>query len=109
MLPDPRKAGPWLILPLGLNGLKEKSMLFFLECDGVDAGDVYPSPLLEELMLLPLYELYEAADEGGSVAESVLILLRLFERGLMLGSVSVVVSTLENGNGSEFKPYSCIK
>jgi hypothetical protein len=110
VLPDPRKAGPWLILPLGPNGLKEKSMLFFLEwCDGVDAGDVYPSPLLEELMLLPLYELYEAADEGGSVAESVLILLRLFERGLMLGSVSVVVSTLENGNGSEFKPYSCIK
>ena len=59
-------------------------------------------------MLLPLYELYEAVDEGGSIAESVLILLHLFERGLMLGSVSVVVSTLENGNGSEFKPYSCI-
>jgi hypothetical protein len=77
----------------------------------VELAEVYPSPLFE---VLPAKELNETADAGGSLTESVLIRLRLGERGLILGSaasdvVVVVDSGLENGKGSEFRPYNCIK
>ena len=63
---------------------------------------VYPSPFNVIPPLLPK-ELKEVAEEGGSLAESVLILLRLFDGGPILGSDSVFNSTPENGKGSDCK------
>ena len=60
---------------------------------------MYPSPLFEEVK-----ELKEEAEEGGLLAESVLSLLRLLDRGLMLRSDSVLDSTPEKGKGSDCKP-----
>jgi hypothetical protein len=63
---------------------------------------VYPSPF-DVMQPLPPKELKEVAEEGGSLAESVLILLRLLDRGLILGSDPVVDSAPENGKGSDCK------
>jgi hypothetical protein len=48
----------------------------------VELAEVYLSPFIPPL---PPKELKEVAEEGGSLAESVLILLRLFDGGLILG------------------------
>jgi hypothetical protein len=61
----------------------------------VELAEVYP------FNFIPPKELKEVAEEGGSLAESDLILLRLFDGGLILVSDSVVDSAPENGKGSD--------
>ena len=62
------------------------------------------SPPFDVMPPLPPKELKEVAEEGGSLAGSLLILLRLFDHGLILGSdESAIDSAPENGKGSDCK------